>query len=348
MGYEYPIYLTKAAPCHDIYDSQGTIVVSMVKITIDYRGVGFFPDTDYGGTKFSDLVLASNVPIDGPADLRKFEIASFEIPKGEIELELSKDIPKGPKLDPHRALAAALGIEPAWFDRVDSLWEETKVEDNNPNTNLDFRDGIEDIFELQELENEELEDELPGPESLDPGETDVESVLGSTEVESLVGAEAPTITDTVVSDESSVVEAHSEIAHEGHLIKGLADAYPSSERNDPPDIEHLNRVFSSLTVESRTKLRTILLSKSEGTAAPDIHGTDSVMLTEENLGMGPPEVPPLPDGCTQSGNGGKRNPAKPERRKSFEKAASKLAAIPRTKSGKERMRPLSHSEDHGK
>lgn len=348
VGYEYPIFMRAKAPPHDIYDSVGTLVTPMLgHLVISYRPVPTWAEKDYIDAGFSDYVLATNHPIYGPADLRRYEIATVDSPIWEIKLDLSKEdkVKAGPVIRPaYQSLAIGLGLEPKWLDKVEAIWHRTKVEGVLPDDNDDF---VDEVYELLDRQYDE-EDAEQLAASAEP-DSDAETVVASTSGEAL-----STIAQSAVESVSTLLS--------DLLQPALVVTYPTpTEEKEmvPPDIGTTsvepqlrgkikgNSVPSSLTGEDQKPTGKALFKlalqalfegelNSEPRKGPDKRGRVTGHRRGKSLDTQRDTLSVVSGSSSTDKLGGDRNPQKPERRKSFEKAAARLANIPRTRLGKEK------------
>jgi hypothetical protein len=343
VGYEYPIYVKAKAPLHDIYGSQGTIIAPILgHLVIDYRSPDSWGETDYVRAGFSEYVLSTDFHIRGPADLRIFEIASFDSPVAEIKLELGIDdqLKAGPASRPaHQKLALVLGIEPERFDRVDAAWSATGVDGTDPEDNDEFMDKLDEILDQQDIE--ENADDPWGPSFIDSDAT-----------ETIVITEGDySVADTI----STVTEVEVDPVQDQPLKADLLPT-PPPERNKFPkgnlpiqdELEGQGTPIEVPVVARKPVPPDVLLAAMRKSLSSNGRGERSE-VEPPDIRHGPkpgvtrprPRHPPetLRRFSHLENPGGTkdrvRNPSKPERRKSFEKAAARLAAIPRTVSGDE-------------
>jgi len=351
VGFEYPIYMDKHKPYHDVYDSQGTVITSNVgSLTIDYRGLSFFSPQDYDSLGFSEFVLATDKPINGPADLRRYEVPSLDSPKEEIVLSLSRDDKlKVVECPPHQKLAVLLGIDPKWFYKVDAAWAETISEGLKPSDNFEYIDLLDEIFDQQEVEagNQEpaLDDIVDETVPTDSETSGSESGELSSPLIGAIASTRPTLSevDTLELTPGEAVE------YKPTVNAGIIPIPAVPEPKKGPDIDQLLGLVQALSVSHRAKLMDLLISHAEGTPAPDIPiiivGEMSKELTldlAEAKHHFSHRDPKGPD------KGPDKTPAPAKRRWSFEQATRNLAAIPRTKSGRESLRVRSKSTGHDK
>jgi hypothetical protein len=355
----YPIYLHARAPLHDIYDSCGTVVHSTVgKFTVSFREVDHWTPYEFERQGFSGFDLVTNIPIGGPCDLRRYEVASMDCPKGDIQFDLGTlaEIKRGwaKPLPPHQVLAADLGIEPEWFDKVNVAWYGTRTsEDQNPEDNDEF------YAELDKILDQRDELEFGSDNESEAGDDIVEPSVGFTDEPTTLITESNVETTVATTVEPDVIVGFSEASPDARpfLAKPrtlipmgrVTDPYGEVEDALPKkDPEKLEKIFKrSLII---TDEATSSFARRTGKATGFIPGTrldpgDARTSKKTKKSSKPARNKPEKDPTGSSEED--RNPPKRERRKSFEIAAARLSAIPRTQSGEESLRPKAQARGDG-
>jgi len=210
-----------------------------------------------------------------------------------------------------------MGIEPSRLKHVDSVWEETKSPGEAPEDNFEFYNKLDAILDEQDLEDEGLD--WSASES-DSNESDLQS--DSTPTARDLDSVTETISDLMVHDNPvcRVPEPN-----------GSGTFHENGK--DPPDGGQAEAQLTAVgyirpTGPKRDPVPPDKFVQEDGSSFDPEPGINPGRPETEGFGKGRPK------GLKDQG----RNPDKTERRKSFEKAASKLAAIPRTKSGVETTR----------